>query len=300
MKEKHLYILAGVFAFLLIIYFVSKPRQTAVNLDEFVQNIVIGVSEDDIKKIEVYKETDTEQRTEMIFAKQEDQWYIPTHFTAKAQNSRISQLISDILEMTGKVRSSDPSFFDTYKIADEQGVHLILKDVADKPLANVIIGKRAEDAGSGFIRFAGKEKVYSVDKNLLSSLSVNGNVDTLTCFKGKSFVDLQAVNQDRNELTLIGLIVDRKETIIKKVEREVEVMNDDSTTSTKTETEWVLMKGEKEIRLEKQEVNKFIRDVTNIRGQEVIDRIGNTLGDLNKNSRYGLNRPRNYIVFKKS
>ena len=89
MEEKHLKILAGVFIFLLIFYFITKPRHAGVNIDEFVQNIIIGVSKDDIKSIEVYKETASEQPTQMIFTKQEqdEQWLIPTHYNGKAQKS---------------------------------------------------------------------------------------------------------------------------------------------------------------------------------------------------------------------
>ena len=67
MEIKHLKILAGVFVFLLIFYFITKPRHAGVNVDEFVQTIIIGVSKDDIKTIEVYKETASEQPTQMIF-----------------------------------------------------------------------------------------------------------------------------------------------------------------------------------------------------------------------------------------
>ena len=58
------------------------------------------------------------------------------------------------------------------------------------------------------------------------------------------------------------------------------------------------MKGEKEIDLEKKEVDNFLRDVTKIRAQKVVDRIGNSLADLNKNAKYGLSRARNVVVFK--
>ena len=39
MKEKQLKIFAGVFLGLLIVYFISKPRHTGVDLDEFVERI---------------------------------------------------------------------------------------------------------------------------------------------------------------------------------------------------------------------------------------------------------------------
>jgi len=301
MKEKQLYIFAGVFVFLLIVYFITKPRHAGVNLDELVQNVVIGVSKEDVKNIEVYKETDSEP-IRMIFTQNEDKWYIPTKYNCKAQKSRIDRLINDVLEMTGKVRSSDPKHFETYKIADRQGIHLLLKDEANKPLANLVIGKRGEDYSSGFVRFVGKDKVYAVDKNLLSSLNIYGEIDTLTQLKEDNFVDLQSVEQDQEKLELVGLVANGKELVVKQIEKEIEVMNNDSTMMTKTEKEWVLVKRDKEIQLDKKEVDNFLRDVTKIRGQEVVDRIGGTggamsLGDLNKPARYGVNRPTHYIVF---
>jgi len=296
MKEKHLYIFAGVFVFLLIVYFITKPRSAAVNLDEFVDSIVFGISKEDIKNIEVYKETEAEP-VRMIFTLNEDKWHIPTKFNAKAQKSRIDRLLNDVLEMTGKVRSSDPKHFETYKIADEQGIHLLLKDEANKPLANLVIGKRGDDYNTGFVRFGGKEKVYAVDKNLLSSLNIYGEIDTLPQFKADNFVDLQAVDQDKDKLGLIALLHEGEQMVVKKVEKEVEVTNDDSTITTKKEEEWVLVKGNEEIELEKKEVDNFIRDVTKIRAEKVVDRIANPLDEMNKNPRYGFSQRSSAVVF---
>lgn len=298
MKEKHLYLFAGVFVVLLLIYFVTKPRHTSVNLDEIVQAIVIGMAKDDVKNIEVYKETTSQKPIQMVFAQREGQWYIPTKFNSKAQKSRVDRLLDDVLEMTGKVRSSDPKHLETYQISDEKGIHLLLKDEANKPLANLIIGKKGEDYNSGFVRFGGKEKVYAVDKNLLSSLSITGEIDTLSRFKDDSFVDLQAVNQDQAKLEIVGIVDRGKELVIKKKAKQVEITNPDSTKGTKTEHEWVLLKGQKETRLDQKEVTSFLNTVTKIYAQEVVDRMGNTLGDLDKASRYGMTRPVSYLVFK--
>ena len=220
MNEKQLKIFAGVFVFLLVVYFISKPRQSSVNLDDFVQNIVIGVGEDDVKSIEVYKETAAEEPARMAFVKAEDRWRIPTHYNAIVQKSKMDKLIRDLLEMTGNVRSSDPKHFDSYQISDIQGIHLLLKDEGGNTLANLIIGKRAEDYNAGFVRFADKEKVYSVDKNILSPLGVYGEVDTLTQFNVSFFIDLQAVNQDKEKLETIGLVANGKEIIIQKKDKE--------------------------------------------------------------------------------
>ena len=299
MEEKHIKILAGVFVLLFIIYFVTKPRHAGVNVDEFVQTIVIGVSKEDIKGVEVYKETSSGQPVKMVFTKQEDKWRIPTKYNAKVQKSRMDRLLDDVIEMTGKVRSSDPKHFDQYQIADELGIHLLLKDEANKTLANLIIGKKTEDYNSGFVRFAGKEKVYAVDKNLLSGLNIDGDIDTLSQFKMDNFVDLQAVDQDKGELEVVRLVANRKEMVIKKVTKEIVVMAEDSTMAKEAKKEWVLLRGkDKEIDLDQKEVENFLQDVTKISAQKVIDRIGNSLGDMNKASRYGIQRPSHYIIFK--
>lgn len=300
MKEKHLKIFAGVFVFLLIVHFITKPRHAGVNIDEFVQSIVIGVAEKDVHSIEIYKLLTGEERAQMMFVREdEDTWRIPTKFNTRAQKSKMDRLLKDVIEMTGKVRSSDPKHFDTYEINDEQGIHVILKDAAEKPLANLIIGKKGEDSGSGFVRIADREKVYAVDKNILSSLSIYGTIDTLRQFNQKSFIDLQAVDQAEEELNLIGMVVNRREMIVKKIEKEVEVADTDSTTTTKTETEWVLMRGERELALDQDEVDKFVRDVTRIRASEAVDRIGGGFSDMSKSSQYGFSRPDHVLVFRR-
>ena len=297
MKEKHLYYLAGVFVFLFIIYLVTKPRLTTVNLDDFVQTIVFGVTKESVKSIEIYKESSEDKPINLILQKQADQWYLATRYNCKAQESAVNRLLEAVIEMTGKVRSSDPKHLESYQITDTQGIHLILKDEAQKPLANLIFGKKGEDYNTGFVRFAGKEKVYFVDKNILSNLSIYGEIDTLSSLKDNSFIDLEAVKQDKDKLDMVALVHDGKQMIIKNVEREVEVVKDSVKTKQK-EGVWVYLKGQKEVDLDKKEVDNFLRDVCTIRAQKVVDRIGNTLGDLNKSARYGLGRPQHVIVFK--
>ncbi|HHS14214.1 MAG TPA: DUF4340 domain-containing protein [bacterium] len=297
MKEKHLKIFAGVFVFLLILFFVTKPRQRGVNVDELVQTLLIGFVQDDVRTIEVYKQTSGEP-AQMVFRKDQDgHWRIMTHHGARAQKSRVDQLLNNLIEMTGNVRSSDSRHLETYGITDHQGVQLLLKGEGDKTLANLIVGKSSEDPNSGFVRFEGKDKVYAVDRNILSSLGVYGGLDTLSRFNHSSFVSLQAVDQKADTLEWIGMVVNRKEMVIKKVETEVVV--DDSTGETRKDSEWVLMQGSREISLDQKAVEDFLRDVTQIRALKVADRIGGGLTDMEKSSQYGFDRPSHYLVYKR-
>jgi len=301
MKERQLKIYGGVLVGLLLVYVLLNvlinPKHASVNVDDLVQTVVFGVAKEDVKVIELYKETMSEEPLRLMFVKQDDQWHIATKYNCKAQNSRIERIIDNVLEMTGKVRSSEEKHLDTYQISDAQGLHFLLKDETNKTLANLIIGKKAEDVSSGFVRYAGKEKVYAVDKNLLSGLSIFGEIDTLSRFNDKSFIELQAVSQDKETLKLVGFAERGKEVVIEQQEKEVEVVNEDSTTSTKIEKEWVLLQGKNQVALNQGEVDKFLGEVTSIRAQEVVDHIGNSLADINKNSKYGFGRSSRVLVF---
>lgn len=297
MKEKQLYILGGIFCALLLLFFVTKPRMKTVNVDELQQNVVIGVSRDDVAAIDVYKQTQGGE-IRMEFVKKDKQWYIPTRFNAKAREYSVHRIIDDMIEMTGRVRASDPKHFATFQVGDDQGVHVILKDAAQKPLANLIVGKRGEDYNSGFVRFADREKVYAVDKNLLSSLAVYGELDTLSRFNDNSFVDLTAVKLDKKELELVALVSSGKELVIRRVEKTPAATSSDSAAA-KKEYEWVLERVGRRVKLDQKEVDRFLGDVTYIYAQEVVDNIGNTLADLGKQSRYQVDRPRMFMVFMK-
>lgn len=300
MKEKNLKIFAAVFVALLIIFLITKPQRSGVNIEELVQHIIIGVAKEDIQTIEIYKQTDNaENQIAMTFHKQGDQWRILTHLNCKAKNNKINTLLNDLLDMTGKVRSSDPNHHEQYKITDLQGIHVLLKDEADKTLANLIFGKKPEDTNSSFVRFAGNDKVYFGDKDILSDINIYSGFDTLTSFKKENFIDLQAVDKDEDDITIIGLVSGNTQRIIKKVEREVEVTKDDSTTTTEKKNIWVLLQKDNEIDLDQKEVDKFVRAVTSISAQELVDRIGGSFSDINKSARYGLQRSRKLLVFKK-
>jgi hypothetical protein len=177
-------------------------------------------------------------------------------------------------------------------------VHMILKDEAEKPLANLIIGKRSEDMNSGFVRISGFDKVYAVDKNLLSSLSVSGEVDTLTRLKQTPWVDLQAVDKNAEDYTDVALVSGGKNVQVRKVQRTREETVGDSTVS-KEVTEWALVKGSREVDLDQKEVNNFFRDIGKIRATEVVDQISNSLMQMSKVNEYGFGRPQHYIVFQR-
>lgn len=300
MKERHLYVFSGVLFALLIVYFITKPRMAKINYDEIVQTVVFGFENGDVKEIEVYKQT-ANKEIKMQLVKHDKQWYIPTKFNAKVRDYSVNRIIDDIIEMTGKVATSDPRHFETFKISDEQGIHVILKDEAQKPLANLIIGKKGEEYNEGFVRFADKDKIFRVDKNILSSLSIHGEADTLTKFNEQSFIDLNAVKIEKKDLQVAGLVVNGKEMVIKKVEKQeakpTAEAQTDTTKPTPKEYEWVLLKGNREIPLDQKEVEKFFNDVTSINAQEIVDHIGNTLADLSKASKYRFDRPSHYLVF---
>jgi len=298
MKEKHLKIFAGIFVVLILLFIITKPRHQSVNLDELVQNIIFGVAKEDVSAIEIYKNNSKGEPVKLDFIKQGDQWHITTYFQAKARNNQVETLLGNLIDMTGKVRTSTPEHHEKFGITDNSGIHIILKDATGKAMANLIVGRKPEDAGSSFVRFAGKDKVYFGDKNILSDLKVNGTVDTLTRFNAKGFVDLEAVKQKTDDLETIALVAGKKQLVLKKIEKEVEVTKPDSTIVKEMQKIWVLSQNDKEIELEKAELDKFFRDVTSIRASEVVDRIGNTLTDMNKPRQYGLGRPSHYIVFK--
>lgn len=296
MKEKHLYILGGVFVALLLIYFISKPRLQTVNYDEIVQTILFGFSKEDVKEIEVYKQIPGGE-ARMHLVKQDEQWQMPTYLNAKVRDYSVNRILDDLLEMTGKVRSSDPKHMDMFEISDTRGIHIILKSDSQSPLANLIVGKKGEDYNTGFIRFADKDKIYAVDKNILSSIGVTGEIDTLSKFNHKSMVDLNAVKLNKNDLDVIGLVANNKEMIIKKIEVEVDSAASDSAQGTHTVLEWVLQKNEENIKLDQEEVDKFLREITTIYAQEVVDNTTGSLADLDKLRKYGFSRPSHYIVF---
>jgi hypothetical protein len=300
MKEKHIRIFAAVFVLLLIVYVVTRPRQRSVDVEEIAKTIVIGVAEDDVHSIEVYKSVGPEEKIQMLFTRQGEGWRIPTHFWGKAQSSRMSRLVTDIIGMTGKVRSSDIKHFDKYRIGEDQGIHLLLRDEAEKTLANLIIGKRSDDINTGFVRFADKEKVYAVDKNLLSSLGIYGDADTLSQFNQKSFVNLQAVDEKKEDLIMAALVRQGDQMVIEKREKTVEPAAEDSTQEATVQTEWVLVnRSGREIVLDTQQVNQFLLDITRIRAQELVDIVQSSFADMEKNSRYGFNNPAYIIAYQK-
>ncbi len=92
-------------------------------------------------------------------------------FWAKAKEAKVSKLISALSGLQGDLRAESEEVFEQFHIADGEALHIVLQ-ATDGPVAHLLVGKKGERWDTCYIRRAGSNKVYLVEKNILSLLDI--------------------------------------------------------------------------------------------------------------------------------
>ena len=162
------------FCLVLGLYFFSKrPEKTSSN-DVFSQ-VVPDFSVDSVDHVSVWiKGKDV--GPSLVLKKEGGTWWVSAQdgnetFFAPCQRGRVKRLLESLKGIRGEERAKGKDFFPTFNIGDDEALHFELKS-GDHVVAHILVGKRGAQWGTSFIRLSGDNRVYIVQKNLLSLVDI--------------------------------------------------------------------------------------------------------------------------------
>ncbi len=154
-----------------------------------------------------------------------DGWKVASTWNVKAAANRIDSLLKAVSNLRGEFRSDKADVIADYGLADSSAVHIRLyKD--DKPVVSLEVGNRSQGQPGNFVRLGDSHAVYLSTVNLLSPLGIYGEP---TPPKGRHFLDLQAVKEDRLAVDRI-ILRDGKHVI--EMQKEFSLTEPDSADTT--------------------------------------------------------------------
>lgn len=272
MKLKKLIILLVILGALIALVLVKKAavRSRAVPFEKAQEAMFITltpqVSEGFISKIVIYKGSDQARKVTLL-KKAAGDWTVESGFTARARKAIPEGLIKDLSALKGELRAGSKDVFADFQISDEEGVHIVLVNMAGGESVHVVTGLKMPSWNKSFVRVSGAQDVCLADKNFLLTL---GLYDPKAALAIQSFVDLKVFARDIASADRVEIKpAAGAPVVLKKAEAG-------------TAPGWQFDPVDPKGKIDPAKVEEFIRLLSNLHAQEAVDPQGTS---------YGLDKP---------
>ncbi|HPF69953.1 MAG TPA: DUF4340 domain-containing protein [Candidatus Krumholzibacteria bacterium] len=211
-KSKNLVILAAVVAVLAIVSVLQKTSHhrttsrpsTAVLLEgtwsgDNVARIALGLGEEpDI----------------VVLEKGPDGWIVPSCWNARASRTKIDGLLKVLSGLQGEFRSDREDVLADYGLGPADAVTIRVRDAQGAEVASLDVGTAPAGARGQFVRRPGSNAVYVSGTGVLAPLGLYGGPARPSA---RTFLDLQAVQDERNDVDRIELVDEHGARTLAKV-----------------------------------------------------------------------------------
>jgi len=172
MKLKSLIPLVVIFAILAVLVVWKQSSQEEPTIVDQVQlNPLVpeGVSEDDVAVLELFAGATPDEKVVLTRVSTDpESWRVTTHFNAPANEEKIDEYLSNVLDLKGEPREevTDDKGLAPYQLGTDTAFHIKgLTEGGEEPLFEVLVGK-APAPNQVFMRAADSQTVYTADVNL--------------------------------------------------------------------------------------------------------------------------------------
>ncbi|MGE5279178.1 MAG: DUF4340 domain-containing protein [Deltaproteobacteria bacterium] len=188
MRPRHFIFLASVLIVLAALAFIKKAdrqrQERAAAQAGLLSTALTGdIDKESVHTIVLYKGDPSKK---IVFSRQGDGWILVSRNGIRALTDRVDRLLKGMNAIRGDVRGNDAASFGIFGIADDHGVHVVLKDEAGTEIAHVIFGLNTPRPGVAFCRLAGSTQTQLVESGVPKILGMGDEPFELS---DASFVD---------------------------------------------------------------------------------------------------------------
>ena len=262
MNNRNLMILLVILIVLAGGYWLTKGNRRALDQTGGYVDVVPGqLSTDSIYGLTVYRGSSPEQGFSL--ARQGDDWVMTTRYGAKANVNRLRTLLTNLENLEGNLRSTDPSVLSDYGLDDSTAVHLVLKSESGDEVLHLLLGKPS--AGGGFVRLAGSSDALLGNRNLLSEFGIWGEDNKNPVVS--TWLNLEVFKPDREKVHGLVLRQGKNTIAMQKVFQE-EAEGDTTAAKQPPSYEWEVTKP-KHFTALKTRADGILTTVVNMRARDV-------------------------------
>jgi hypothetical protein len=230
---------------------IAKEKETVATLTQNLLPEAIG-------EVVLYKGAEPDKKIE-IKRGEKNTWFLPSRYGIRAREEALTPFLKGLSNLSGSVRATSKSVFSDFMIGDKEGLHVILKNIAGKDVAHLVIGLSVPRWGVNFMRRADAEKVVMIEgENLLATLGLYTPKDNL---EDRSIGDYHVFSGD-----------------VKKAERlEIAISKKESYVLAKSDT-WNFEPSDPRAKIEQPKIDEFLRILSDMLGRDVVDPNGTGYG----------------------
>lgn len=167
MKLRQLFTLAVILG-LLVLGVVVKQSQKRPELATR-EYTLLNLSFD---KDRVSKMTINDDQVQLV--KENVRWQAVNFFSARADQKKIDDFLSEIRNAQGELRASGQDILKDFGITDEEGIRVTLGE-RDQETLGFVLGTKKGAPGTSFIRKKDSQDVYLTEANLLGMMGIYGD-----------------------------------------------------------------------------------------------------------------------------
>src|SRR5512135_2556965 len=169
------------FSVLAALLFVGLAKKVALRHEEAVADRQIeqkttavltpGLKPEFIAKVILYKGARPDEKI-VLRRGAMDLWYLESRYGIRAREGQLLPFLKSLCDLKGEVRSTSKSVFGDFKIADKEGIHIVLESDKDKDIAHLVVGLNMPAWGANFVRRSEAEQVVMIQGNILGSIGI--------------------------------------------------------------------------------------------------------------------------------
>ncbi len=285
------------FCLVLGLYFFSKRPEKTSPSDVF-STVVPDFSVESVDEVTVWVNGE-DAGPRLVLKKEDGKWWVSTQdgnetFFAPCEEGRVKRLLESLKGIKGEERARGKDFFPTFNIGDDEALHFELKS-GDYVVAHVLVGKRGAQWGTSFVRLNGDDRVFIVQKNLLSLVEI-WDEKAEKSPSSKSWIELAIVKDGPGSIEGISYTATGTAWSLEQVSpQRTEVKGTDNNVTNgeeiKKEKSWVLVQNGVRKKISKEDVRDFLNSLfplyaNGVRSPKLASRFG--LGDGDEQGRLTL------------
>ncbi len=194
-----------------ISWLTSKKRYSTVEGGGFASVLSAKVDSTQVQSIKAW--LGGKPDSAVVLERAGDGWQVASRWGWTAKTDLVKQLLRDLSDLTGEVRSSDPKVLADYEIDDEKGLHVVAAGSGGSEIFHLVGGKTAA-AGGAFVRREGSNAVFVTRSSLRSSFGVWGEPPRVP--DPKRWLDLEIQRVERNDVDRVILTAGGVSTVFEK------------------------------------------------------------------------------------
>jgi len=136
--------------------------------------------EDDLVHTVILYKGDVPDDKEIVLSRQEDGWVLVNRNGIPARTDRVKSVIRGIENVRGELRGVSAGVFSDFGIADDEGIHVILKGQDSQEIINLVYGVKVPGPNVAFCRLGGSEETYMVTSGFPKRVGVEDADSELT------------------------------------------------------------------------------------------------------------------------